>query len=398
MKPNGRKTDLDFYATSDGWQCGAACLTAASDDRLCWTFRDGRISIWERESAIHLPQSLKESEHFVERDQEIQFELLGCQSPMEAFFNPHPSGPRNPPCTFFLEDGHTHAQACHGFLNVDSVSPSMAEQPASAEKASLIGKVWEKARHKDGCREVQDALSSGNNHVRSAIASELRSHIWDSVECPNANHVVQKCIVEMCPEALQFMIEELMSKKGAATYLAKHRFGCRVFERLLEHCQPEQTQDMVSELFANAVALCTDPFGNYVLQHLFEYGTEDQRQQLAALLLPRMSKLCADSRAAAVIAKSLEYAPLKERQFIVQALLQDPGRFVQLATSRSGQSVALAVLKLPCVEAAEARRLLADGRGSLSRSSHGRAVLKCLDLVNQKGRQQLQRSAVNGGA
>jgi len=398
MKPNGHITDLNLHATSNGWQCGAAHLTAASEEQLWWMFRDGRISIWERGPATHLPQSSMISKCFVDTEEASQCTLSGCQSPIEAYFNPHQVGPRNSLPIFFLEDGNSHAEACHGLFKVDAVTPMTEEQSASSENASLIGNVWTKARHKDGCREVQDALGTGDNHVRAAIASELQGHIWDAVECPHANHVVQKCIVEMCPEALQFMIDELMSWNGAATYLAKHRYGCRVFERLLEHCRPDQIQEMVGEVLANVGALCTHSFGNYVLQHLFEYGTEDQRQQLAALLVPRISRLCADSRAAAVIAKALENAPSEERRCIARALLQDPDHFFQLASLRSGQCVVVAVLKMPGPEAAEARQLLVDRRGGLSSSSHNRAVLKCLGLVKPEVQQNSQRSAVNGGA
>merc|ERR1712070_704365 len=268
----------------------------------------------------------------------------------------------------------------------------------SAEKAPWKGKVWAKSRHKEGCREVQDALSSGDNDVRAAIASELRGHIQASVDCPNANHVVQKCIVVMSPEAFHFIIEELMSQNGTAVHLARHRYGCRIFERLLEHGRADQVQEMVSEVLENVGPLCTHPFGNYVLQHLFEYGTKDQQRQLVASLLPRVPKLCGDSRAAAVIAKALEYAPEEERRSLARAMLQDQGCFLQLAALRFGQAAAVAVLKMHGPEAAKARQLLANRRGGLHYSRHGRAVLKCLDSGEPEIRQQPRRFASKGGA
>ena len=72
-------------------------------------------------------------------------------------------------------------------------------------------------------------------------------------------------------DVLQCGIEELIRWIGAPAYLAKHSFSCRVFEQLLEHCQPEQLHEMVSVALANVGVLCTHSFGNYVLQQFSEY-------------------------------------------------------------------------------------------------------------------------------
>lgn len=256
----------------------------------------------------------------------------------------------------------------------------------------MTGNVWAKAKHKSGCREVQDALSNGDNQSRAAIASELRGHVWEAVESPNANHVLQKCIVDLPPDSLQPILDELVSEKGAATRLAKHKYGCRVFERILEHCRPEQVQYMASEVLMDFDSLARDIYGNYVLQHLFEFGTEIIQRQLATSLVKHMPRLYADPRAAAVIAKALELAAAEEKRSIARALLQAPGRFVQMAAQRFGQAAAVAVLNSPGQEAIEARRLLLHGKEKLTTSRHGRAVLKCV-----KG-EHLQRFAANGGA
>lgn len=390
----GHKTDLPLFAIGQGcgWQCGSACLVAVSDQQLWWQFPNGSVSLWERglkshfaHETFHREESWSQSSldrgQFGSPEEDTEFTLSGCQSPIEAFFNPHPDRACNSTVTFFPECFQATDQSSFSggsdFGPFDAVLPGNAEQGAVLEKESLTGRVWQKARHVFGCREVQEALSNGDNQIRAGIASEMRGHVWDAVESPNANHVVQKCIVVMSPDASQSIIDELTSRNGAAMCLAKHRYGCRIFERLLEHCRPEQLRTMVGEVLAEAESLCFHPFGNFVLQHLFEYGGDEDRRLLALAVLIHVPKLSADPRGAAVVAKGLQFAPAEERQALARALLRAPQQLVQLATQRCGLAVALALIRMKEPEGAEARKCLEKkhARQVLSSSRHGRVLM-----------------------
>ena len=48
--------------------------------------------------------------------------------------------------------------------------------------------------------------------------------------------------------------------------LSTHPYGCRVIQRILEHCTPEQTTPILDELHANTERLVQDQYGNYVIQ------------------------------------------------------------------------------------------------------------------------------------
>merc|ERR1712232_436064 len=157
---------------------------------------------------------------------------------------------------------------------------------------------WKMSLKAEGSRKVQEALEEGDNHYRVEIASELQGHVWDAVESPHANHVLQKCIVELPPEACEFIVDELKFWDGvpAAEYLAKHRFGCRVFERLLEHC-PKLVAGMVEELYhLNMRVPSLHAFGNYMVQHILEHGSLDQQRAFAEALLGCIAKLSCNER------------------------------------------------------------------------------------------------------
>ena len=55
---------------------------------------------------------------------------------------------------------------------------------------------------------------------------------------------------------LRFIIDEIM-KPGSKSvgYLARHKYGCRTLQRLLEHCFQQQTLQIVEGLLAEVVPL-----------------------------------------------------------------------------------------------------------------------------------------------
>lgn len=79
------------------------------------------------------------------------------------------------------------------------------------------------------------------------------------------NHVVQKCIECVEPNALQFIINAF---QGQVFSLSTHPYGCRVIQRILEHCMADQTTPVLEELHQHTEQLLQDQYGNYVIQHV----------------------------------------------------------------------------------------------------------------------------------
>jgi hypothetical protein len=50
--------------------------------------------------------------------------------------------------------------------------------------------------------------------------------------------------------------------------LSTHPYGCRVIQRILEHCTQEQTTPILEELHQQTEQLIQDQYGNYVIQHV----------------------------------------------------------------------------------------------------------------------------------
>merc|ERR1712232_795218 len=96
----------------------------------------------------------------------------------------------------------------------------------------LQGQVWMPAsRDKQSSRDVQKALDDAeSDDVRVTLATELCTHVLDALECPHANHVLQKILSVLPPSECQFIIDELVqSGVKAVRRAARSKYGCRIF-------------------------------------------------------------------------------------------------------------------------------------------------------------------------
>ena len=129
-----------------------------------------------------------------------------------------------------------------------------------------------------GCRVIQKALESIPLDQQQLIIQELDGNVLKCVKDQNGNHVVQKCIETVEPSCLQFIIAAVF--RGQVFSLSTHPYGCRVIQRILEHCTPEQTGPVLEELHSHTEALIQDQYGNYVVQHVLDRGKPEDKSKI----------------------------------------------------------------------------------------------------------------------
>lgn len=62
--------------------------------------------------------------------------------------------------------------------------------------------------------------------------------------------------------------------------LAMHPYGCRVIQRILEHCNADQVSSILDELHQQTEHLVHDQYGNYVIQHVLEHGQPEDKTKI----------------------------------------------------------------------------------------------------------------------
>jgi len=221
----------------------------------------------------------------------------------------------------------------------------------------IAGRVWTLSRDACGCREVQQALEeAGDDEQRWALAAELHGHVREAARCPHANHVVQKWIKVMPPSMSQFIIDEIM-KDGDLIALSKHKFGCRIVQRLLEMCPSEQVHDLVELLLAEFPLLSTHAYGSFVVQCLLRNIADKQRIRLLDLVEQHLSELALRSHGCTVICAALVHGDSMTRCILAEMLLEDRDRIAFMVDSKHGDTLISNLLDV--LECAGYQRLLA---------------------------------------
>ncbi|GLD99342.1 hypothetical protein PINS_up008061 [Pythium insidiosum] len=186
-----------------------------------------------------------------------------------------------------------------------------------------------------GCRVIQKAIEVTEVEEQLLLIQELRGHVAKCVVDQNGNHVLQKCIEaaswhKQCNQAfshpsqlsgddIQFIVDDIV---GHAAGLSTHAYGCRVIQRILEHCHPEQTRPIVCDIIVKCRDLVKDQFGNYVVQHVILHGEPDQRQEVMKVIIPEILKWSQHKYASNVVEACLERATKQQIGGVVDLILR----------------------------------------------------------------------------
>jgi len=239
--------------------------------------------------------------------------------------------------------------------------------------------IWALARDKEGCRQVQRALTeAASDDERIALATVFHGHVREAMRCANANYVLQKCIETMRPVDSQFILDEIGPFAGE---VARHRYGVRLLQRLLEHFLPTQMYGIVEELLVDGVALSMHIYANFLMQHILEHGTDSQQIRLAMLLAENASTVCGTTYGCSVVTKALECAGHDAKTALANALLLlAPHVLADVACLRHGHlTVKLALQAASAAQRKAVFTALANENNTLSKSRYGRTLKKYLD-------------------
>lgn len=133
-------------------------------------------------------------------------------------------------------------------------------------------------------------------------------------------------------ERIQFIVNDVLANVKT---LCCHPYGCRVLQRMLEHCVSFQKTATLDKIQLCHKALLDDQYGNYVIQHVLQYGRESDRDSLLNIIVQNdLLKLSRQKFASNVVEKLLKYGNSNQRNAIVREMLKVRSCCVTLLAGR----------------------------------------------------------------
>ena len=152
---------------------------------------------------------------------------------------------------------------------------------------------------------------------QASLVKELELYVLKCVKDQNGNHVIQKAIERIPAEHIPFILNAFT---GQVHSLSTHPYGCRVIQRMLEHCKQPSRGRLLDELHLCANSLITDQYGNYVTQHMIEYGSDEDKARVIDIINDSLIVLSKHKFASNVVEKSIGLGNEDQRQRIATIL------------------------------------------------------------------------------
>jgi len=240
--------------------------------------------------------------------------------------------------------GHPQALSDLSLSSIPLSSQESADFGCNA--ATIQGRVWELAREPMGSRNVQRILDAVDPDMYDELALELKGHVLEAMLDPHANYVLHKCITRSAPNALQVITEDFLNQtREGIIQAARHRYGCRIIERLVEVADADAVAQLCETLLHDAVPLSEHAYGNYTMQHLLMHGPVAHRSQLLSILIDHAAELGANFHGSAVIREALIQGSREEATALARALVRSPGLLAQMTRTKHGHSAVKYVLE-----------------------------------------------------
>ena len=216
--------------------------------------------------------------------------------------------------------------------------------------------------HIYGCRVVQRALEYVGTDRLIALVSELENpHILlRCVHDSNGNHVIQKCMEIISKRAADETIEQEIAEflnsrihfiidsfKGCIKELSSHPFGCRVIQRILEHCSNVHKTSVLEEIRPYYSELVQDCYGNYVIQFVMQHGWEIDRASLIKEVQTNLLDFSQHKFASNVVEKCLEYANKRDRDEMIWTIINVTFDLNNPVDAKTGQCVLESMVRDP---------------------------------------------------
>uniref|UniRef100_A0A671NDN6 PUM-HD domain-containing protein n=1 Tax=Sinocyclocheilus anshuiensis TaxID=1608454 RepID=A0A671NDN6_9TELE len=204
-------------------------------------------------------------------------------------------------------------------------------------------------------------------------------------------HLLINCIVNTLQNTIVlFSMSRFIQQKLERVFvLSTHPYGCRVIQRILEHCTQEQTLPILEELHQHSEQLGQDQYGNYVIQHVLEHGRPEDKSKIVAEVRGKVLALSQHKFASNVVEKCVIHSSRAERALLIdEVCCQKDGPHSALYTMMKDQYANYVVQRMiDMAEPAQRKIIMHKIRphiATLRKYTYGKHILAKLEKYYMK--------------
>ena len=205
-------------------------------------------------------------------------------------------------------------------------------------RQTLEGEMLQLSLQMYGCRVVQKALEALDEEDLPRILMEFHHNVLSCIHDQNGNHVIQKCVevlntrakkaeiagdpdrAAFLREQVDFIINDVLVN---TVTLSCHPYGCRVLQRILEHCDEPKKIIVLDEIKKCHQKLLDDQYGNYVIQHVLQFGRPTDRDSILDIIVRNgLLGLSRQKFASNVVEKLLKHGNGQQRRAVAREMLK----------------------------------------------------------------------------
>ena len=200
---------------------------------------------------------------------------------------------------------------------------------------------------KNGTRVIQKLIEKstnikqGYNIIQKSLIEMLKGKIFELSNDENANHIIQKFIINIQYPYNNFIYEELYEN---FIYIAITKYGCCVIQKCLINGNKEQKEKIVCLILQNTFSLITNQFGNYVYQCIILLKDEKINYKIFEIIYNKIIPLCKEKYSSNVIEKILDINnPILVNQ-LIKHITKNDNKIIELLTNKYGNYIIQKIL------------------------------------------------------
>lgn len=180
-----------------------------------------------------------------------------------------------------------------------------------------------------GARAVQKLVDTVKvSPYVSRLVSALEGSIATLAKDANGNHVVQRCLDALRPEAQIFIFRALAVN---IIDVSSDRQGCRIIQRCVDAAQGEGRLSLIKAICSHTLPLVQDPFGNYVVQYVLSLNDLWVNNAVVASMLGHLGVLSKQKFSSNVVERCLQLCGAEEKKMMIGELCEfvNPGELLR---------------------------------------------------------------------